>query len=58
MDKLIKTPEEIEIMAEGGHILALILKEVAFSSHIGVSTKSLDILVNSFVKAMMLFQVV
>lgn len=46
MDKLIKSPEEIEIMSEGGHILALILKEVALASKIGVNTKYLDDLVN------------
>lgn len=38
----IKTKEEIEILSEGGEILATVLKEVGEYVKIGVSTKSLD----------------
>jgi methionyl aminopeptidase len=37
-----KTPEEIEIMADGGKILARILKELGTFSRPGVSTKDID----------------
>lgn len=38
----IKTPEEIEIMAEGGKILAKIMKELGKKVKPGVTTKELD----------------
>lgn len=38
----IKTPEEIQVMREGGKILAQILEEVAEGIHPGATTKELD----------------
>ncbi|MEA3399264.1 MAG: type I methionyl aminopeptidase [Patescibacteria group bacterium] len=42
MSIIIKTKEEIEILREGGKILASILKEVASKAKPGVTTKELD----------------
>jgi len=39
---VIKTPEEIEIMAEGGKILAKIMKELEKNVRPGITTKELD----------------
>lgn len=39
---IIKTPEEIEIMRESGHILATILNELKNFSEIGRTTKQID----------------
>ncbi len=39
---LIKTPEEVEIMAEGGKILAKIMKELEKKVKPGITTKELD----------------
>ena len=39
---LIKTPQEIQIMAEGGKILATVLKEVATMAVPGITTLELD----------------
>jgi methionyl aminopeptidase len=51
MDRIqLKTPKEIEIMAKGGHILAMILHEMAKASKIGVSTKDLDYLAEDLCK--------
>jgi len=38
----IKTPEEIELMAEGGKILAKIIKELEKKVKPGITTKELD----------------
>ncbi len=45
----IKTPEEIEIMAEGGKILAKIIKELEKQVKPGITTKELDRLAESLV---------
>lgn len=45
----IKTPEEIEIMAEGGKILAKIMKELEKQVRPGITTKDLDRLSESLV---------
>ncbi len=45
----IKTPEEIEIMAEGGKILAEIMKELEKQVKKGISTKTLDSLTDSMI---------
>lgn len=42
MKKLIKSPEEIELLSEGGKILAVILNEVAGRAKAGVSTWDLN----------------
>lgn len=42
MSNLIKTKEEIAIMAEGGHILANILQQMMQASVAGVSTKDIE----------------
>lgn len=47
---LIKTPQEIEIMAEGGRILAAILRRVAEAVKPGVSTIELDKLAREEIK--------
>lgn len=39
---ILKTSEEIEIMAEGGHILGNILQELKTAARIGITTKELD----------------
>ena len=39
---ILKTSEEIGIMAEGGHILGMILRELKDAARIGVTTKELD----------------
>ncbi len=41
---ILKTPEEIEIMAEGGRILASILKEMETATVPGATTKEIDAL--------------
>jgi len=46
---LIKTPEEIEIMAEGGKILAKIMKELEKKVRPGITTKELDRLAESLI---------
>jgi methionyl aminopeptidase len=46
---LIKTPGEIEIMAEGGRILAKILKELEKAVRPGITTKTLDRLAESLI---------
>ncbi len=38
----VKTPQEIEILAEGGKILASVLTQVAAKAAPGVSAKELD----------------
>jgi len=45
----IKTPEEIEIMAEGGKILAKIMKELEKKVRPGTTTKELDRLAESLI---------
>ena len=45
----IKTPEEIKIMAEGGKILAKIIKELEKEVRPGITTKELDRLAESLV---------
>jgi methionyl aminopeptidase len=45
----IKTPKEIEIMAEGGEILAKIMKELEKAVQPGITTKELDRLAESLV---------
>jgi len=45
----IKTPEEIEIMAEGGKILAKIIKELEEKAKPGITTKELDRLAESLI---------
>jgi len=45
----IKTPEEIRIMAEGGRILAKIMKELEKAVRPGITTKELDRLAESLV---------
>ncbi len=45
----IKTPEEIEIMAEGGKILAEIMKELEKQVKPGITTKTLDRLAESLI---------
>jgi len=45
----IKTPEEIKIMAEGGKILAQIMKEVEKNVRPGITTKNLDRLAESLI---------
>lgn len=42
MTNLIKTPEEIKIMAEGGKILATVLKEIEKMAVAGITTLELD----------------
>jgi len=39
---IIKTPKEIEIMREGGHILAEVMRDVAKEAREGISTLELD----------------
>jgi len=46
---LIKTPKEIEIMRQGGRILARILNEVAKAVKPGISTKELDKLASELI---------
>ncbi len=46
----IKTPKEIELLAEGGKILASVLNEVASKIESGISTKELDILAFNLIK--------
>ncbi len=46
----LKTKEQIAIMAEGGHILGNILKELGNASQVGVSTKSIEILADKLCK--------
>lgn len=38
----LKTPQEIEVMAEGGRRLAEVLRALRDATHVGVTTKSLD----------------
>jgi len=45
----IKTPEEIEIMAEGGKILAKIMKELEKNIRPGITTKELERLAESLI---------
>ncbi len=45
----IKTPEEIKIMAEGGKILAQIMKELEKNVRPGIATKELDRLAESLI---------
>lgn len=45
----IKTPEEIEIMREGGKILALIMKEIEKNVKAGIKTKELEILAEKLI---------
>ena len=45
----IKTPGEIEIMRQGGKILALILNELAAEAKAGVSLKDLDSLAEKLI---------
>ena len=45
----IKTPEEIEIMTEGGKILAKIMKELEKRVRPGIATKELDKVAKDFV---------
>ncbi|MDP1538628.1 MAG: type I methionyl aminopeptidase [bacterium] len=45
----IKTPEEIKIMAEGGKILAKIMKELEKQVRPGITTKTLDRLAESLI---------
>jgi len=45
----IKTPEEIEIMAEGGKILARIMKELEKKVRPGITTKELDRLAENLI---------
>jgi methionyl aminopeptidase len=45
----IKTPQEIEIMAEGGKILAKIMKELEKNVKPGITTKELDRLAESLI---------
>ncbi len=45
----IKTPEEIRIMAEGGKILAGIMKELKKNAKPGITTKTLDRLAESLI---------
>jgi methionyl aminopeptidase len=45
----IKTPEEIEIIAEGGKILAKIMKELEKAIRPGITTKELDRLAESLI---------
>ncbi|MGB7957661.1 MAG: type I methionyl aminopeptidase [Minisyncoccia bacterium] len=46
----IKSPEEIEVMAEGGRRLAAVLKKLVPSVRIGMTTKELDVLAFDFIK--------
>lgn len=46
----LKTPEEIEIMARGGKILAGIMDEVALNARAGVSLEKLDRLASRLIK--------
>lgn len=46
---IIKTPKEIEIMREGGMILAKVLKKVAEHVRVGITTQELDKLAKEFV---------
>ncbi len=39
---ILKTPEEIDIMAEGGHRLANVLRQLAAETRAGVTTRKLD----------------
>lgn len=39
---VLKTPEEIEVMAEGGQRLAEVLRRLTEATNVGVTTKSLD----------------
>lgn len=45
----IKTPEEIEIMREGGRILALIMRELEKNVKAGIKTKELEILAEKLI---------
>ncbi|MCJ7786824.1 type I methionyl aminopeptidase [Patescibacteria group bacterium] len=45
----IKTPDEVEIMAEGGEILAKIMKELGKKVQPGITTKELDRLAESLI---------
>jgi len=45
----IKSPEEIQIMAEGGKILAKIMKELVGKVRPGITTKELDRLAKSLI---------
>src|SRR5256885_1375820 len=49
---LIKTTEEIEIMAEGGRILAAILRKVAEGVKPGISTLEMDRIARQEIKKM------
>lgn len=40
----LKSPEEIGVMAEGGKILGMVLREIKAAAHAGVATKELDAL--------------
>lgn len=46
---IIKTPEEIEIMREGGKILALIMRELEKNIKAGIKTKELEILAEKLI---------
>lgn len=46
---IIKTPEEIKIMTEGGRILANIMKEIKSKVEPGITTKELDRLAESLI---------
>ena len=46
----LKSPEEIEIMTEGGRHLAVVLKKLVASVRIGMTTKELDTLAFDFIK--------
>ena len=49
MNASIKTPEEIEIMAQGGSLLAGILEKVREQTKIGVATQELDLLAEKLI---------
>jgi methionyl aminopeptidase len=46
----IKNPQEIKLMAEGGRILAKVMKEVTSAAKAGVSTKKLDTLAEKLIR--------
>ncbi len=47
----LKTPQEIELMREGGHILAEILDILVASTKAGIQTKELDTMAQELIKA-------
>src|SRR5260221_10825360 len=46
----LKTPQEIELMREGGHILAEILDQLEIAAKPGVKTRELDIIARQLLK--------